>query len=111
MELTEKVIIKYGPVALQYDMTEGFTPLRKALIEYLKGKGIAANLENVYITSGSHGFLDAIGKLLISPGDYVAVEGPTYLAALQAFNAYEAKYLQIQTYEEGLNPGFGRGDN
>ena len=104
MELTEKVINKYGSVALQYDMTEGFTPLRKALIDYLKEKGIDANLENVYITSGSQGFLDAIGKLLISPGDYVAVEGPTYLAALQAFNAYEAKYLQIQTDDEGLIP-------
>ncbi len=104
MELTDKVIKKYGSVALQYDMTEGFTPLRKALIDYLKEKGIEAKLENVYITSGSQGFLDAIGKLLISPGDYVAVEGPTYLAALQAFNAYEAKYLQMQTDDEGLIP-------
>lgn len=104
MELTDKVIKKYGSVALQYDMTEGFTPLRKALIEYLKEKGISADLENVYITSGSQGFLDSIGKLLISPGDYVAVEGPTYLAALQAFNAYEVKYLQMETDEEGLIP-------
>jgi len=104
MELTEKVINKYGSAALQYDTTEGFTPLRKALIEYINAKGIDAGLENIYITSGSQGFLDAIGKLLITPGDYVAVEGPTYLAALQAFNAYEAKYAQMQTDEEGVIP-------
>ena len=104
VELTEKVINKYGSVALQYDMTEGFTPLRNALIEYIKEKGISANLDNIYITSGSQGFLDTIGKLLISPGDYVAVEGPTYLAALQAFNAYEAKYCQIETDDEGVIP-------
>ncbi len=104
MELTDKVIKKYGSIALQYDMTEGFIHLRKALIEYLREKGISANLENIYISSGSQGFLDSIGKLLISPGDYVAVEGPTYLAALQAFNAYEAEYLQIQTDDEGLIP-------
>jgi len=61
-------------------------------------------LKNIYITSGSQGFLDAIGKLLITPGDYVAVEGPTYLAALQAFNSYEAKYAQMQTDEEGVIP-------
>lgn len=102
--LTEKVLTKYGGTALQYDMTEGFMPLRKALIGYLKGKGINAGLENIYITSGSQGFLDAIGKLLISPGDYVAVEGPTYLAALQSFNSYEAKYLQIETDDEGVVP-------
>jgi 2-aminoadipate transaminase len=103
-ELTEKVINKYGSSALQYDTTEGFTPLRKALIEYINSKGINAGLENIYITSGSQGFLDAVGKLFISPGDYVAVEGPTYLAALQAFNAYEADYAQMQTDEEGLIP-------
>jgi len=104
-ELTDIVLSKYGSTALQYDMTEGFMPLRKALIPYINGKGIKAGLENIYITSGSQGFLDTIGKLLISPGDFVAVEGPTYLAALQAFNAYEARYLQMQTDDEGLIPG------
>ncbi len=102
IELTEKVINKYGSAALQYDSTEGFTPLRKALIDYVNAKGIDAGLENIYITSGSQGFLDAIGKLLITPGDYVAVEGPTYLAALQAFNAYEANYAQMQVDKEGV---------
>ena len=104
MELTDKVLKKYGSKALQYDTTEGFTPLRKALINYVKTKGVDAELENIYITSGSQGFLDAIGKLLISPGDYVAVEGPTYLAALQSFNAYEVNYAQMQTDEEGVIP-------
>ena len=104
MELTEKVLKKYKSTALQYDLTEGFTPLRNALIPYLESKGIKAGLENINITSGSQGLLDAIGKILISPGDYVAVEGPTYLAALQAFNAYEAKYVQMQTDDEGLIP-------
>ena len=103
-ELTDKVLKKYGSTALQYDTTEGFTPLRKALIDYVKTKGVDAKLENIYITSGSQGFLDAIGKLLISPGDYVAVEGPTYLAALQSFNAYEVNYAQMQTDEEGVIP-------
>lgn len=102
--LTEKVISKYGGTALQYDMTEGFMPLRKALIEYVGQKGINAELENVYITSGSQGFLDAIAKVLVSPGEYIAVEGPTYLAALQSFNSYEAKYLQIETDDEGVVP-------
>ncbi len=103
-ELTEKVMTKYGGLALQYDPTEGFLPLRKGLIEYLANKGIRAELENIYITSGSQGFLDALGKLLISPGDYVAVEGPTYLAALQSFNAYEPNYLVMETDDEGVIP-------
>ena len=104
MELTDKVLQKYSSTALQYDTTEGFLPLRKALIDYVGTKGVKAELDNIYVTSGSQGFLDSIGKLLISPGDYVAVEGPTYLAALQAFNAYEVKYAQVKTDDEGVIP-------
>lgn len=103
-ELTEKVLSKYGGTALQYDMTEGFMPLRKVLVDYCLERGVPAKLENMYITSGSQGFLDAIGKVLITPGDYVALEGPTYLAAIQSFNAYEARYVQIETDDEGLIP-------
>lgn len=104
VELTEKVLQKYGTKALNYDLTEGFVPLREALIGHLSTKGIEAKLENIYISSGSQGFLDSIAKVLISPGDYIAVEGPTYLAALQSFNAYEARYLQMETDSEGLIP-------
>ncbi|MCE1187850.1 MAG: PLP-dependent aminotransferase family protein [Ignavibacteria bacterium] len=103
-ELTERVLRKYGAAAMQYDMTEGFGPLRRALIDYCATKGVDAKLENIYISSGSQGFLDAIGKVLVSPGDIVAVEGPTYLAALQALNAYDARYAMIQTDDEGLIP-------
>ena len=40
MELTEKVISKYGSSALQYDMTEGFMPFRKALIDIAVGSAV-----------------------------------------------------------------------
>ncbi len=103
-ELTDRVLTKYGSKALQYDLTEGFVPLREALIPHLNNKGIKADIDNIYISSGSQGFLDSLGKVFISPGDYVAVEGPTYLAALQSFNAYQAKYVQMETDDEGLIP-------
>jgi 2-aminoadipate transaminase len=103
-ELLHLVMDKYKTTAFQYDMTEGFTPLREALVKYLAGIGISAKVDHIYISSGSQGFLDSIGKLLISPGDYIAMEGPTYLAALQTFNAYQANYIQIETDEHGLIP-------
>jgi len=103
-ELTAKVLDKYGSKALQYDATEGFMPLREALTIYLQKKNIRVSAENILITSGSQGFLDAIGKVLISKGDRVAVEAPTYLGALQAFNAYEAEYIRMDTDGKGLIP-------
>lgn len=103
-ELTSRVVAAYGSQAFQYDLTEGFIPLREALTDYLLPKGIRTTGEEIIIGSGSQGFLDALGKVLISPGDQVAVEAPTYLGALQAFNPYEPRYVRMDTDDDGLIP-------
>ena len=103
-ELTGTVLAKYGARALQYDASEGFGPLREALVPHLAARGVTTSADNVLIFSGSQGVLDGVGKILISPGDVIAVEAPTYLGALQAFNPYEPRYVQIETDDDGLIP-------
>jgi len=103
-ELTATVLQKYGATALQYDATEGFSPLREALVAYLADKHVTASAEQTLIFSGSQGVLDALGKILISPGDLIAVEAPTYVGALSAFNPYEPEYVQIATDDQGIIP-------
>jgi len=103
-KLCQKVLEKYGGNALQYDLSEGFTPLRKALIDYLAPKGIKASLTQITISCGSQGVLDNMGKIMIDKDDKIAVESPTYLGALQAFNPYEPQYISMQTDEDGLIP-------
>ncbi|MBA4179608.1 MAG: PLP-dependent aminotransferase family protein [Anaerolinea sp.] len=103
-ELTGTVLAKYGSKALQYDASEGFGPLREALVPHLAARGVATSAGNVLVFSGSQGVLDGVGKILISPGDVIAVEAPTYLGALQAFNPYEPRYVQIETDDDGLIP-------
>ncbi|MCC6628852.1 MAG: PLP-dependent aminotransferase family protein [Chloroflexi bacterium] len=103
-ELTGMVLQKYGPRAFQYDATEGFGPLREALVDHLAARGVPATAGDILIATGSQGVLDALGKVVIGPGDLVAVEAPTYLGALQAFNPYEPRYTQIATDDDGLIP-------
>jgi 2-aminoadipate transaminase len=103
-ELTQRVIDRYGPAAFQYDRTEGFIPLCEALVGHLAAKSVQATAEEIIVASGSQGVLDAIGKLLISKGDPVAVAAPTYLGAIQAFNPYEPTYVCMETDEQGLIP-------
>jgi 2-aminoadipate transaminase len=103
-ELTSIVIDKYGSKAFQYDPTEGFGPLRETLVDYLRPKGIQSTMADILVASGSQGVLDALGKVLISTGDTVAVEAPTYLGALQAFTPYEPQYARLDTDENGLIP-------
>ena len=103
-DLTSIVIDKYASKAFQYDPTEGFGPLREALVDYLRQKGVISTKEEILVASGSQGVLDAIGKVLISKGDKVAVEAPTYLGALQAFTPYEPQYVRLDTDDDGLIP-------
>lgn len=102
--LTNQVFDEYGPAALQYDATEGFGPFLEALVPYLASKDVHAQRENLTVFSGSQNVLDAVGKVLISPGDVIAVEAPTYLGALSAFNPYEPTYVSIPTDEQGVIP-------
>jgi len=103
-ELTSAVLEKYSSRALQYDATEGFTPLREMLTDYLKRKGIKTKTNDILVATGSQGVLDSIGKVLISKGDRLAVEAPTYLGALQAFNSYEPEYIRMDTDNDGVIP-------
>jgi 2-aminoadipate transaminase len=104
-DLTDIVVEKYASGAFQYGPTEGFWPLREALTGYLKDREIDAGAGEILIASGSQGVLDAIGKVLITKCDQVAVEAPTYLGALQAFTPYEPEYVRMDTDDDGLVPG------
>lgn len=78
--------------ALQYSVSEGYLPLRQWIAARMSANGIMCGPEHVTITNGSQQALDFIGKLFITPGDMVLTARPTYLGALQAFNAYEPAY-------------------
>ncbi|THF53987.1 aminotransferase-like domain-containing protein [Allorhizobium terrae] len=81
--------------ALQYSVSEGYKPLREWLVGEMAKIGIPCDVDNVFITSGSQQALDYLGKLFLSPKDTALVTWPTYLGALQAFNAYEPNYDQL----------------
>jgi len=98
----EVVLDEAGPASLQYSPTEGFVPLREVIAEHSASYGIHTAIENIQLTSGSQQALDLLGMLFIDPGDYVVVENRTYLGALQAWNAYGAKYLTVPSDEQGM---------
>ncbi len=102
--LTVEVLERYGSRAVQYDLTEGFVPLREQLVPYLAEKGIVTDAQAIAITTGSQQALAVLAQILVSPGDVIAVEAPTYLGALSAFNPYEPRYVRISTDDEGVIP-------
>jgi len=75
--------------ALQYSVSEGHGPLRHWIANHMGQIGVPCDADNIFITSGSQQALDYLGKLMINAGDTVLCNWPTYLGALNAFNAYE----------------------
>ncbi len=96
------VLDHFGPQALQYSTTEGYTPLREMIARHTARYAVEVTADNILITSGSQQALDFIGRLFLNRGDYIVVESPTYLGALQAWNAYGAQYIPVQADEDGM---------
>src|SRR5512137_2112438 len=96
------VLEKSGAQALQYGTTEGYRPLREMIARHSQRYGIEITADNILITSGSQQALDFIGRLFINNGDHIVVESPTYLGALQAWNAYGAQYISVPSDENGM---------
>jgi 2-aminoadipate transaminase len=101
-EACNQVLIDHGAQALQYSTTEGYLPLREMIARHNARYSVPVNSENILITSGSQQALDFIGRLFINRGDYIVVESPTYLGALQAWNAYGAQYISVRADEHGM---------
>ena len=89
--------------ALQYGATEGHQPLREQLAKFMRSKGVASLApEQLIVTTGSQQALDLLGKTMISPGDKVIVEGPTFLATIQCFRLYGAELITAPIDGEGV---------
>jgi 2-aminoadipate transaminase len=99
------VMERLGPAALQYSVTEGIPEMRVWVAERLTRRfGRIFEAESVQIVNGSQQGLDLVGKIFLDPGDHVVLEDPSYLGAIQAFDAYQTRYLTIDTDEDGLIP-------
>jgi 2-aminoadipate transaminase len=101
-EACRHIIRTEGAQALQYGTTEGYRPLREYLATTMHKYGVPAVPGNVLLTNGSQQALDLIGKLFINPGEYVITGRPTYLGAIQAWNAYQARYQTVNLDDDGM---------
>ena len=101
--IVAKLVRDDAGVALQYAPCEGIPSLRAYLVdrqEMLQGR--RPELDELIVTSGGMECIALACQSLIDPGDTVAVEAPTYLGAIMAFDRYEAEIVGIEMDEDGL---------
>lgn len=99
-----RVMRARGAAALQYSVTEGIPELREWVAARMAQHGVEISAGDVVITGGSQQGLDLYARVLLDRDDVVAVENPSYLGAIQAFDGYEPRYLAIESDEQGIIP-------
>jgi GntR family transcriptional regulator/MocR family aminotransferase len=88
-------IYRYGPAA-------GYERLREYLAARMHQFGAEVAADEILVTSGSQQALDLIARALISPGDTVIIENPTYPGAMTAFTLAGARLVAVPVDEHGL---------
>jgi 2-aminoadipate transaminase len=86
----------------EYLPAEGYPPLRHAIARWLAGQGMAVRAAEVLILSGSQQGIDLLARLLLRPGDHVAVEARCYSGALTTFRTAGARLLPIPIDADGM---------
>jgi 2-aminoadipate transaminase len=89
---------------LQYAPTEGNADLRALVAARMTARGLPTAAGDLLITTGSQQALTLIATALLDPGAVVAVEEPTYLAALQCFQLAGARIVTVPGDADGADP-------
>ena len=103
IDVSKKVLEENGRVAMQYTTTEGYAPLREHLAKRMNDN-LQTNVvaDDLLITNGSQQCLDFIGKAFLDKDDIVLCESPSYLGAINAFIAYQPKFIDVPTDGDGM---------
>jgi 2-aminoadipate transaminase len=97
-----------GTEILQFGASDGYPPLKQALVAMLRSEGYEAGDENLMITDGCQQALDLVCKAFLRPGDTVLLENPAYPGALAVFTGARAQILGVPVNTEsgpGTTPG------
>lgn len=90
---------------LDYGDAEGNPDLRDAICSHVRrSRGVACDPDQIIITSGSQQAIDLIVRMLVDPGDVVAIEDPHYQGARAILQASGAKLLPVPVDSSGLDP-------
>jgi GntR family transcriptional regulator/MocR family aminotransferase len=81
----------------------GDPALREAIARHIGvARAVRATAADVLVTNGSQQALDLIGRVLLAPGDTVAVEDPGYPLARRAFQGQALRIAAVPVDGEGL---------
>lgn len=103
-EISAKLMAENPILALQYSTTEGYTPLREHLRDYMKKThNVGRDFDDILITSGAQQIMDLFTKSILNESETVLCEAPSFIGSLNDFRSYQAKLVGIPMDTDGMN--------
>ena len=98
-------LLRDDPIlALQYSVTEGYTPLREFLKGWMTEKGcFHKEFDDLIITSGGQQANELSCKVLLNEGDTLLCESPCFIGSLNAFRSYNVNLVGVDMDDDGIN--------
>ncbi len=101
--ISNELIANEPILALQYSITEGYTPLRdtmKALM--LKQNCFNPDIDDLIITSGAQQGMELSCKSFCNEGETLICESPSFIGSLNAFRSYNVNLVGVEMEEDGI---------
>ena len=98
-------LLRDDPIlALQYSITEGYTPLREFLKGWMTEKGcFHKEFDDIIVTSGGQQANELSCKVLLNEGDTLLCESPSFIGSLNAFRSYNVNLVGVDMEEDGID--------
>ena len=104
-EITRKILSENPVAALQYSITEGYTPLRETLKKRLASQNsFNPDIDDVIITSGGQQGNELSCKVFLNEGDTLICEFPSFIGSINSFKSYNVNLVGVEMDEEGIDP-------
>ena len=103
-EITAKIFRERPVEALQYSITEGYTPLRDRLKGHMAEKHNAFRPgDELIVTSGAQQVIELTAKALCNEGDVIICEAPSFIGSLNAFRSNNVRLCGIPLLTDGMD--------
>ncbi len=104
-EITAKILSENPIAALQYSITEGYTPLRDTVKKRLASQhSYDPDIDEVIITSGGQQGNELSCKVFLNEGDTLICESPSFIGSINSFKSYNVNLVGVEMDGEGIDP-------
>lgn len=103
-EISTRLLDENPIGVLQYGISDGYTPLRNTLKNYLSTElDIIKEDDELIIVSGAQQVMDIAAKTFLNEHDVLICEAPSFVGALNTFRSYNVNLVGVTVEKDGMN--------